>query len=117
MSSNDKLLKDFTFIIFKYVWCMHSHVDLCMTVLVPEWNNKSLSSSGRLLSLPWSCWGQSDVVLAPGTVPWSMAAMGIRLVCIRMYIFYIPLRNVLPVNNSMIISDSRSPRGEGIANV
>ena len=38
--------------------------------------------------------------------------MGIRLVCIVMYIFYIPLRNVLPVNinDSQIIREQESRR-------
>ena len=38
-----------------------------------------------------------------------MAAVGVRLVCIRMYIFHIPLSNVFPVNvnESMRIRDSR----------
>jgi hypothetical protein len=49
-----------------------------------------------------------------------MAAIGIRLVCIIMYIFYIPpLSNVLPinVNDPMIIRDSMSPGDEVVANV
>jgi hypothetical protein len=40
-----------------------------------------------------------------------MAAMGIRLVCIMLYIFYIPFsRNILPVNinDTMIIRNSMS---------
>ena len=48
-----------------------------------------------------------------------MAAVGIRLVCIIMYIFYIPhSRYVLPakVNDSIIIRDSTS-LGGGMANV
>lgn len=42
---------------------------------------------------PW--WGESDMVLAPGTESWYqpprvlMAAVGIGLVCIIMYIFHI----------------------------
>jgi hypothetical protein len=41
----------------------------------------------------------------------SMAALGVRFVCIIVYIFYIPSsRNVLPVdiNDSMTIRDSMS---------
>ena len=65
-----------------------------------------------------------------GSCPWDrastkaprvrMAAIGIRLVCIIMYIFYIPpLSNVLPinVNDPMIIRDSMSPGDEVVANV
>jgi hypothetical protein len=64
-----------------------------------------------------------------GSCPWSrasrhgppqtpMAAVGIRLVCIIMYVFYVPpSRNVLLVNNSMINRDSTSHGGEGVANV
>jgi hypothetical protein len=72
--------------------------------------NVRAASYNMLLSLAWPYWGQ-------GSCPWDrvsghghpgefMAAMGIRLVCIIMYTFYIiPLRNVLPVNfnDSMII--------------
>ena len=48
------------------------------------------------------------------------AMVGIRFACIVMYIFYIrALRNVLPinVNESVIVRDNMSPRGEGVANV
>jgi hypothetical protein len=47
-----------------------------------------------------------------------MAAVGIRLVYIIMYIFYVPpLRNVLSVNinDSMMIRDSRIIGGKGVA--
>lgn len=49
-----------------------------------------------------------------------MADMDVRLVCIIMYVFYIPpSRNVLlvNVNDSMWIRDSTSPGAEGVANV
>ena len=46
-----------------------------------------------------------------------MAAVGIRLVHIKMYIFHSPLKNVLPndLNDSMVIRNSRSPGVEGVA--
>ena len=46
--------------------------------------------------------------------------MGIRLVCIIISYFHVPpSRNVLSatVNASIIIRDSMSPGGEGVANV
>jgi hypothetical protein len=45
-----------------------------------------------------------------------MCAMGIKLVCIIMYISHIPPKNVLPVNvnNYMIIKNSTSPGVEGV---
>jgi hypothetical protein len=49
-----------------------------------------------------------------------MAAVGIRLVCMIMYVFYVPpSRNVLPVNvnDFIIIRDSMSLGGKGVANV
>ena len=57
-----------------------------------------------------------------------MAALGVRLICVIMYIFsgtctscgeLFPSRNVLPVNvnDSMIIRNSTSPGGEGVSNV
>jgi hypothetical protein len=49
-----------------------------------------------------------------------MAMVGIRLVCIIMFTFYICfLRNAVPVNvtDSMIIRDSMIPGGDGVANV
>jgi hypothetical protein len=48
-----------------------------------------------------------------------MEAVGVKLVCIIMYIFYVPpSRNapLLNVNNSMIIRDT-SPGGKGVAHV
>jgi hypothetical protein len=46
-----------------------------------------------------------------------MAAMGIRLICIVMYIFHIPLRNVLPVNVNDSIRIRNSPGGQGLDSV
>jgi hypothetical protein len=46
------------------------------------------------------------------------ATVGIRLVCIIIYIFYIPTsKNVLAVNDSMIIKDIMSLGGKGVANI
>ena len=60
------------------------------------WQSEKWAVS-RLCSLPrlvWSSWGQSDIVLALGIGPQcepphttSVAAVGIRLVCVIMYIF------------------------------
>ena len=59
------------------------------------------------------------MVLTPRTEPAalgpsqvSMVGVGVRLICIRMYIFHIPLRNVLPVNvnDATIIRNRMSPR-------
>lgn len=43
----------------------------------------------------------------------------VRLVCIIVYIFHILLSNYLSVtlNDSMIISDTISPGGEGMVNI
>ena len=61
------------------------------------------------------CEGQHDMVPAPGTEPaerWPpvvlMVFVGIMLVCIAMYIFYIPLlRNTIPA----YVTDSCYNRG------
>ena len=49
-----------------------------------------------------------------------MASVGLRVVCMIKYIFYVsPSRNVLPadVNESMIVRDRLSQGGEGLVNV
>ena len=46
--------------------------------------------------------------------------MGVRLICVIMYKFYVPpSRDVLPVNvnDSMIIRDCGSLGGKGVANI
>ena len=52
--------------------------------------------------------------------PPGVSAVGLRLVSVIIYIFYLlPSRNILPVNvnDSMIIRDSTSPGGKGMASV
>jgi hypothetical protein len=62
---------------------------------------ETYSSQIGVLAWPW--WGQNDMVPAPGTetegvdlhmsqwLLWVMAAVGVGLVCLIMYIFYSPL--------------------------
>jgi hypothetical protein len=58
------------------------------------------------MSPVWPLWGQSEMVPAPGTGPQceppcvSMAAVGVTLICVIIYIF---LHLSVNINDSMIL--------------
>lgn len=97
------------------------NVSICLSIII---NILLLSGVSRVWNC-WSWWGQNDKVPAPGKGPVDVGLQecgchGHKACCITMYIFYLPpLRNVLPVNvnDSMIIWDSKSLGGDGVANV